>query len=247
MVSPFAVEFGAHPAFATALVVAFLLGLRHAADPDHLVAVTTLIASTRERGARTAARLGAAWGVGHALTLTALAVPVIFARSAIPDWAQRLAEAGIGVLIVCLGLRLLWRWHRGGYHVHVHEHDGLRHSHVHAHGPSVRHEHAHRHPPRTPLAAFLIGCAHGAGGSAGVGVLLIAGVPDRETAVAALLVLATGTALSMAALSGAAGAMLAAGSVRRRLAATIPVLGAASTGFGVWYGLAAWSVVGYPL
>lgn len=246
----FAIEFGPDPAVATALVVAFLLGLRHAADPDHLVAVTTLIASTREQGARLAARLGAAWGLGHALTLTALAIPVLFARSVIPEWGGQLAEALIGALIVFLGLRLLWRWRRGGFHVHVHEHDGVRHSHVHAHvrSPGAEHEHRHDHrPARTPLAAFLIGCAHGAGGSAGVGILLVAGVPERHTAIAALLVLALGTAISMAVLSGAAGSILTTGSVRRRLGTVIPVLGTASAAFGVWYALAAWSLVAYPL
>jgi ABC-type nickel/cobalt efflux system permease component RcnA len=246
MVSPFALAFGGDAALAAVLVIAFALGLRHAADPDHLVAVTTLVASTRERGAQTAAWLGAAWGAGHALTLTALALPVIFARRAIPETGQRLAEAAIGAVIVFLGLRLLWRWHRGGYHVHVHEHDGTRHSHVHAHARSARHEHEHP-PARTPLAAFLIGCVHGAGGSAGVAILLVAGVPDRQTAVAALLVLAAGTAISMAALSGAAGAVLGTSSIRRRLNSAIPVLGTASAGFGVWYALAAWSLVAYPL
>jgi ABC-type nickel/cobalt efflux system permease component RcnA len=239
-------DFGSDPALITALLIAFALGLRHAADPDHLVAVTTLVASTRDRGARVASRLGLAWGAGHALTLVALALPILFARSVIPEWGQQLAEAAIGALIVFLGVRLLWRWHRGGYHVHVHEHGGRRHSHVHAHVAHGHHEHEHP-APRTPLAAFVVGCAHGAGGSAGVGILLVAGVPDRETAVVALLVLAVGTAISMAVLSGAAGAILAAGSVRRRLPTAIPVLGVASAAFGVWYALAAYSLVAYPL
>src|SRR5919206_2893102 len=226
MVSPF----GGGSAVAGALVVAFALGLRHAADPDHVVAVTTLVASTRERGARMAARLGAAWGAGHAPPPTALGLPVILARAVLPPAAQRLAEAAIGVVIVFLGLRLLWRWHRGGYHLHVHEHGGLRHSHVHGHSASAGHEHVHR-PVRTPLAAFLIGCAHGTGGSAGIAILLLAGVPDRRTAVAALVVLALGTAISMAALSGAAGAAFGARSVRRRLHSALPVLGTASAAF----------------
>jgi ABC-type nickel/cobalt efflux system permease component RcnA len=243
------VEFGPDPALGGALIVAFVLGLRHAADPDHLVAVTTLVASTRERGTRAAARLGLVWGAGHALTLILLALPILFARSVIPEWGQHLAEAAIGALIVFLGVRLLWRWRRGGYHVHVHEHGGTRHSHVHAHSGHehhAHHEHEH-HPTRTPLAAFLIGCAHGAGGSAGVGILLVAGVPDRETAIAALVVLALGTAISMAALSGAAGRILTTGTVRRRLSTAIPVLGVASAAFGVWYALAAYSVIEYPL
>jgi ABC-type nickel/cobalt efflux system permease component RcnA len=241
-----AIGFGEAPVLTSALGIAFLLGLRHAADPDHLVAVSTLIAGSRRRGARVAAGLGAAWGAGHALTLTAFGLPILLVRAYLPEHVQQLAEAAIGALIVALGIQLLVRWRRGRFHVHVHEHDGLRHSHVHPHAASAEHEHAHR-TSRTPLTAFLIGCVHGMGGSAAVGVLLVAGVPDRETAIAALVVLAAGTAISMAALSALVGSLLAAGAVRRRLTAAIPALASVSVLFGGWYALAAWSLVAYPL
>src|SRR3954447_12606794 len=111
--------------------VAFALGLRHAADPDHLVAVSTVVAGTRERAARTAARLGAAWGLGHATTMLAFGVPVVLLRTFLPHAVERTAEGLIGVIIALLAVRLLVKWRRGAFHVHMHEHEhGGRHAHV---------------------------------------------------------------------------------------------------------------------
>ena len=101
--------------------VAILLGLRHATDPDHLAAVTTLIASS-ERRVRDAARLGLAWGAGHALTLFALGVPIVLYRAYLPGAVQRAAETGIGFLIAGLAVWLLVRWRRGAFHSHAHDH-----------------------------------------------------------------------------------------------------------------------------
>src|SRR4029078_11168329 len=81
------------------LLLAFALGLRHASDPDHLVAVSTLVADTRGRAARAAARLGAAWGVGHATTLLAFGLPVLLVRSYLPEGVEESAEAPIGGIL----------------------------------------------------------------------------------------------------------------------------------------------------
>src|SRR3954468_12951175 len=102
------------------VVVAILLGLRHASDPDHLAAVTTLVAGGRERSSRVAARLGAAWGLGHAATLFAFGVPIVLYESYLPGALQQGAEAFVGVLIVSLAVWLLVRWRRGIFHVHLH-------------------------------------------------------------------------------------------------------------------------------
>jgi len=232
-----------------ALAVALLLGLRHATDPDHLTALSTLVLADDERGARRAGRLGLAWGAGHALTLLALGLPVLLFGRAIPGWAHRLAEGLIGVVIVALALRLLVRWRRGYFHAHPHEHgDGVRHSHPHVHvhaghgAHAHPHAHAHAHEEavgRSPRAAFGIGLVHGAGGSAAVGILLVAGMDAGAEAVAALVLFAAGTALSMAAVSAAWGRLLVSRAVERRLGLLAPAFGTLSLLFGCWYGAGA--------
>jgi high-affinity nickel permease len=88
------------------LAVAVLLGLRHATDPDHLAAVTTLAASAGERVARRAGELGLAWGLGHAVTLFASGLPILLLDSVLPLRVQQAAETAIGLVIVYLALRL---------------------------------------------------------------------------------------------------------------------------------------------
>jgi ABC-type nickel/cobalt efflux system permease component RcnA len=226
-----------------ALALAFVLGLRHASDPDHLVAVSTLIAGTREAAGRAGARLGAAWGAGHATTMLGFGLPTILLRAYLPGSVERLAEALIGAVIAGLAVRLLLRWRRGAFHFHSHEHEGSQHRHVHSH--SAASDHAHVHPVRSPRQAFLIGLLHGMAGSGGVAVLLVAAIPDRTVAVAALAILALGTAVSMTLLSGAVGRVLGGVRARRSLARAIPALGTAAIAFGVWYTAAALSAFSF--
>ena len=237
-----------------ALTIALLLGLRHATDPDHLTAVSTLVMSEEPGGARRAAKLGGAWGLGHALTLFALGVPVVVFGTHLPDWLQSGFELAVGAMIVALAARLLLRWHRGYFHVHEHTHGNVRHAHPHVHEavPADPHPHAHAHSHerglgRSPLAAFGIGLLHGAGGSAGAAVLVVAATPGRGAATASLAVLALGTAISMTAVTALFGAALARGPLPRKFELVAPVLGTLSLAFGLWYGLAALSAVPYFL
>jgi ABC-type nickel/cobalt efflux system permease component RcnA len=232
-----------------ALVVALLLGLRHATDPDHLTALSTLVLGERDQGARRAARLGLAWGAGHAFTLIALGLPVLLFDDALPGWAHRVAEALVGAVIVAIAGRLLLRWRRGYFHVHPHEHESgvvHAHPHVHEHAAEETHARAHAHAHqeavgRSPRAAFGIGVVHGAGGSAGVGILLIAAIDSDAEAVIALLLFAAGTAISMALCSAAWGRLLVSGAFERRISYLAPAFGTASLTFGCWYGLGALS------
>jgi ABC-type nickel/cobalt efflux system permease component RcnA len=215
------------------LAVAFLLGLRHASDPDHLVAVSTLVAGERGRLWRRASRLGLAWGLGHATTLVALGIPIVLFSRYLPAGLQRAAEALVGVVIVALALRLLRRWRAGGFHVHEHEHDGVVHRHLHAHRDAEGHRHAHA--PRSSRAAYGVGVMHGVGGSAGVGLLLLASIESRAEAFAALALFAAAAAASMAILSLGAGYVLARPAARR----LVPGLATAAVLFGVWYAVGA--------
>lgn len=233
---------------AIVLLVAVLLGLRHATDPDHLTAVTTLVASARDRSARLAARLGLAWGGGHAASLLAFGIPVVLFERYLPDPVQRGAETAVGVLIVALAVWLLVRWRRGFFHIHLHDHERARHAHLHSHERGREHaRHPHTVRARTPLQAFGIGLVHGLGGSAGVGVLLLATVESRIVAVAALGLLAVFTAASMTLLTTGFGHVLASAPVRRSFHRLAPALGLAGLGFGAWYTLAALELAPYYL
>jgi high-affinity nickel-transport protein len=204
--------------------IACLLGLRHATDPDHLAAVTTLVAGGRERGSRLAGRLGLAWGSGHAAALFAFGLPIVLFKAYLPEEIERGAETAVGLVVVMLAAWLLVRWRRGVFHSHVHG------------GPTRL---------RSPLQAFAIGLLHGVGGSAGVGVLLLASIHDRTLATAALGLFAACTAISMAALSTSFGLTLSSAPVRRSFHRLAPVLGTASLAFGAWYALGALNVAPY--
>jgi hypothetical protein len=207
------------------LAVAVLLGLRHATDPDHLAAVSMLVANGEERVARRAMELGLAWGLGHAATLFAFGLPIVLFDSVLPQPIQNGAESAIGGIIVYLALRLLVRWRRGelGFHAHPH-----------AHGA------------RTRRGAFAIGLVHGMGGSAGVGVLVLASVRSAGFAVLSLVLLAVFTAISMSALSSGFGSMLVSRPARAAFGTVAPALGGASLAFGIWYATAAWNLTPYP-
>jgi ABC-type nickel/cobalt efflux system permease component RcnA len=220
------------------LAVAVLLGLRHATDPDHIAAVSTLVANGRDRATRRAGELGLAWGLGHGLTLFAFGLPILLLDSYLPERAQQGAETAIAVVIVYLAVRLLIRWRRGAFHEHVHAHGDVDHSHVHV-------GHGHRHA-RGRLGAFGIGLVHGMGGSAGVGILLVASIESTALSVASLALLAVFTAVSMTMLSGGFGRALVTRPVAGAFAGVAPVLGTASLAFGVWYATAAWSLAPYP-
>jgi high-affinity nickel permease len=203
------------------VAVAIVLGLRHATDPDHLAAVTTLV--TNGRGGAT--RLGLTWGLGHASSLVVLGVPIVLWQAYLPPHVEQGAEVTIGFVIVALALWLLVRWRRGAF---VHDHAHLR-----------------VPPARTPWQAYGIGLVHGIGGSGGVGVLLLAAIHSHVIALVALVLFAVCTALSMAMLSTGFGLALARPAARRALSRIIPVFGVVGLCFGAWYTLGALTLVPY--
>jgi len=227
------------------IVVAVLLGLRHATDPDHLAAVTTLIAAKKERTRRLAAQLGFSWGLGHATSLFAFGLPIVLYRAYLPEPVLEAAETLIGFLIIALAVWLLVRWRRGLFHLHPHEHASARHLHLHRHAAPLDHAHTHTVRTRSPLQAYAIGVVHGLGGSAGVGILLLATIRSHAVAVLALALFAFFTAISMALLSTGLGLTLASAPMRRSFNTVAPLLGIASVAFGVWYSLGALQLAPY--
>jgi ABC-type nickel/cobalt efflux system permease component RcnA len=218
-----------------ALGIAFVLGLRHASDPDHLVAVTSLVAA--EGGdVRAAARLGTWWGLGHASTLLVIGLPLIALKSQLPAWLESGAETGIGLVILLLAVRVLVKWRSGHYSAgpHTHHEEADRHRHRHLRQDAGA---AHRHRDlRTPRQAFAIGTLHGLAGTGAVVLLLVAGLPDRLEAAAALAVFAPMSVVSMAACTSVFAWVLTRPLIEplyRRL--LIPALGGFGLVFGLWY------------
>ncbi|CAN5568806.1 hypothetical protein BH20ACT15_BH20ACT15_01840 [soil metagenome] len=212
-----------------ALGIALLLGLRHASDPDHLVAVTSLIAS-RDSDKRDAARLGTFWGLGHAAMLLAIGLPLIFLKSELPAWLETGAEKAVGVVILVLAVRVILKWVRGDYRSDPHTHPADEHRHLHR-----ADEHSH-HSVRTPAQAFGIGVLHGLAGTGAVVVLLIAAMPTAVEAAAALALFAPMSVLSMTACTTAYAWLL----TRRPIeplyrTVLIPMIGGFGVIFGLWY------------
>ncbi|MGA8219362.1 MAG: hypothetical protein WB771_12405 [Solirubrobacterales bacterium] len=212
-----------------ALGIALLLGLRHASDPDHLVAVTSLVAS-EDGDTRVAARLGAWWGLGHATTLLLVGIPLIAFKSELPPWLESGAEKAIGAVILLLAARVLWKWLRGDYRAGRHRHEDSAHRHL-----QPGHHHQHK-AVRTPTQAFSIGLLHGLAGSGAVAVLLLAGLPGRLEAAAALAVFAPATLVSMAAFTAAFAWILTRPAIEPVYRGIlIPLVGAFGLIFGLWY------------
>ena len=193
---------------AVALGIALLLGLRHASDPDHLVAVTSLVAA-EDGDTRQAARLGAWWGVGHASALIALGIPLIAFRAQMPAWLENGAEKAIGAVILVLAARVILRWLRPP---------------------------AHSHTPRTRRQALSIGLLHGLAGTGAVVVLLIAALPTQLESALALAVFAPMSMVSMTACSAGFAWVLTRPAVEPLYRTVlVPGLGVFGVMFGLWY------------
>jgi high-affinity nickel permease len=226
-----------------ALGIAFVLGLRHASDPDHLVAVTSLVAADDGDTGR-ATRLGAWWGVGHATALLAIGVPLIAFKAELPSWLESAAEKAIGVVILLLALRVIVKWLRGDFRASAHEHTHTARAHEHGDAGHARRRHLrregghdHRHiAVRSPAQAAGIGALHGLAGTGAVVLLLIAALPTQLEAALALAVFAPMSIASMAACTAAFAWVLTRPIVEPVYRTVlIPSLGLFGVLFGLWY------------
>jgi hypothetical protein len=161
----------------TAVLLGFVLGVRHAFDPDHVVAVSTITA--RNRGAWKAAWIGASWGLGHSATVITVGAAIIALHIAVPEALTRVFECGVGVMLVGLGIANLVAAKPGRA--------GGRIAPTGACGP------LHRALARSGL----VGVAHGLAGSAAVVLLAVAAMPTRAAAIAYLLLFGVGTVTGM--------------------------------------------------
>ena len=196
-------------ALLSTLGVAFLLGMRHAFDADHVAAVATF--TGRRDGLRQALRDGLSWGAGHAVTVAVIGGLLVGLRLNVPDRIGRMFESLVGLMLIGLGSVALVNALRSRLHAHEHEHDGVVHSHLHFHPTPHRGEapHRHPHPFRPALRPFLVGGLHGLAGSAAVVILILTTIPTILAGCLYLGLFGIGSMVGMALVSLVLGAPLA--------------------------------------
>ena len=210
------------------IALGFFLGMRHATDPDHVIAVSTIVA--RHRSITHAAIIGALWGVGHTATILAVGSGIVVFGWVIPARVGLSMEFSVGLMLILLGifnLSGLWQWMTDSVAPYVLQSQGATiHSHVHAHGDYI-HTHPHAHnpemhphdPARTPLNWFdrhfrqlgiyqavrplVVGLVHGLAGSAAIALLVLTTIRNPKWAIAYLLVFGLGTIAGMMLITGA--------------------------------------------
>ena len=204
----------------TILVIGFFLGMRHATDPDHVIAVSTIV--SRERSLAKASLIGAFWGLGHTITIVLVGAAIILFNLVIPPRVGLTMEFAVSLMLILLGILNLTgvsQWLSGkfspahpkvlGEHAHLHEHSHHVHYHWHAHAPAGEHHAASLPAPRVvekPLMRLglfhtfrplIIGIVHGLAGSAAVALLVLTTIREPRWAVFYLLIFGLGTIAGM--------------------------------------------------
>lgn len=201
--------------FVSIIALGFFLGMRHATDPDHVIAVTTIV--TRERQISKSAWIGIFWGIGHTLTIFIVGAGIILFDLVIPPRLGLSMELAVGLMLVILGVANVVSFFRSTpmaassklVHSHAHSHGDYVHSHLHSHVPD---QHTHSEG-QTPLARIdrlllkfksyrlvrplVIGLVHGLAGSAAVALLVLATIRNPQWALFYLLVFGVGTIAGM--------------------------------------------------
>jgi ABC-type nickel/cobalt efflux system permease component RcnA len=199
------------------IVLGFFLGMRHATDPDHVIAVTTIV--SRQRSIRHAALIGALWGFGHTITILAVGSAIILFGIVIPPRLGLTMELSVGLMLILLGILNLsgiMRWVtetvtplQFGRHTHPHGHGDYIHCHPHGHGPE-KHGHAEDATPvgwmdrvfrklglYQVVRPLVVGVVHGLAGSAAVALLVLTTIRVPSWAILYLLVFGIGTVAGM--------------------------------------------------
>jgi len=213
------------PNVVTVAGIGLILGLRHAFEPDHLAAVSTLATRPAAR-LRSAARLGLVWGLGHTGTVGVVALLIIVLGVHLPDRFWPAAELLVAALLVLLGATVIWRYARGRWHMHAHAHPVTPpHFHLHSHASDATHSHAHAAVDARRSLGF--GVAHGLAGSGAIAALLVAAAPDASSRLIYFAAFGAGTIAGMLGVSMTLSVLVRLAAERGARWATILHVGAA--------------------
>jgi hypothetical protein len=216
------------------LLLGLLIGLRHAFEPDHLAAVSTLVVETRDP--RRGVMLGAMWGLGHTLALVAVGGALVVTGAVLPEPIATAFELVVAVMLVALGVRGIMRALRSARPgpVHAPAHGDRTHHHA---GPP---EHIHARGRTLALQPLVVGIIHGMAGSGAMTAMVFAELPTTATRVAYIALFGAGSIVGMALVSGIASASLgkvASSRLGRRWRRDFGVaIGALSVLVGVFWG-----------
>lgn len=199
-----------------------MLGFRHATDADHVVAITTIV--SREKGIKNSSLIGLLWGLGHSITVTFVAIPIMFFSLVIPQKLALGLEFTVGLMLVVLGIfNFLGVTSKITKHltprIHKHEHEsilGKHHSHLHVHFLNYFKLGSHHIGLFHTIRPVIIGLVHGLAGSAAVALLIISTIKDPKFAVFYLFVFHIGVIIGMMLITTGLGTSIALAESRSR-------------------------------
>ncbi|MDX6383762.1 MAG: hypothetical protein QOK48_1335 [Blastocatellia bacterium] len=174
------------------LAFGFVLGLKHAVDADHLAAVSTM--ASERRSLFSSSLIGALWGLGHTISLTAAGVLLIVLHLQISKTVEQSLEFGVGLMLVGLGVNALRKLARGGHvHIHVHQHGGHAHAHPHVHERVQKEERHTHHGLKFGARPLLVGLVHGLAGSAALMLLILTTISSPLVSLLYIMIFGAGS------------------------------------------------------
>jgi ABC-type nickel/cobalt efflux system permease component RcnA len=184
---------------AVALILGLLLGARHSLDPDHVVAVSTMV--SEYRNPFKALWIGVSWGLGHTTTLLIVGLIVVGLHVTIPENIALFLELIVGVMLIVLGLQVLWAFRKKKVHLHPHDHDSGQHYHFHSHAEVSDHAAHHKlsflGKPSFRLKSYLVGTVHGVAGSAALMLIALTAIDSPWTGILYIVLFGLGSIVSM--------------------------------------------------
>jgi ABC-type nickel/cobalt efflux system permease component RcnA len=226
-----------------AILLGFLLGLKHATDADHVIAISTVV--KEYKNAFKGLWVGISWGLGHTAPLIILGFIILISKDSVMDFYEDIAhyfELGVAVMLIFLGLQVYWNLRKSKLHIHDHNHDGTSHLHIHGTHESTNPSDIEENhsifsfgKPTFRMKSFVIGMIHGLAGSAAVMLALLLSIDSTLVGLTYLVLFGVGTVLSMSIITIALSVPFALSTNHEKLNTGISIIaGSGSVLFGLF-------------
>ena len=183
-----------------ALGLGMVLGFKHSLDPDHVVAVSTIV--SEYRNPMRSFWVGISWGLGHTTSLLLIGIVIIALRLTIPDRLALLLEFSVGLMLVGLGLQVIYNFRKKGVHHHFHSHEKSAHDHLHSHVQDLSHAPKHHltagvGKPFLRKKSYFVGTVHGVAGSAALTLIVLTSIESVIAGIVYIVLFGLGSVISM--------------------------------------------------